>query len=282
MTTLSPFTPHRVQLVGHRSLGTVQARRVGCWLEIEYPDRVVTYGPSAVFRVEPVAVPVSKPEPTPPILRWRETILGCWRLYDGDNATSYCAILDRAYVSAAVSVPARSLVEAVGIVAGAARNKGHTVERWPGAPPAPKPEPAPAPAGVVLRGWVRSGPGWRLVTTIGTTIAFVGGDGWTIYTAPLPTGPETGLHGKEGAVERLLADGARWESPAAVTAAMDHDTRAIHRFCAGDVAVMVEGTRRTVEATFGAHMLFSDGTWLSHDAASTAIAARIPADDFPF
>ena len=64
--TLPPYQPMHVRLVGHRSLGVVRARWLGCLLELD--DRTV-YGPSAVFEVrpaeepKPVQAPTSKPDP---------------------------------------------------------------------------------------------------------------------------------------------------------------------------------------------------------------------------
>jgi len=51
---VSAHTPHRVQLVGHRSLGVVRARWLGCILELEDGTR---YGPSALFEVKALAEP---------------------------------------------------------------------------------------------------------------------------------------------------------------------------------------------------------------------------------
>jgi hypothetical protein len=77
--------------------------------------------------------------------------------------------------------------------------------------------------------------------------------------------------------------GAKWETDNHWHASLDHTPEAIRRFCSGDVAVMVDGTRRTVVGSRDSWLLFTDGTWLTHEAAETAIAARVPADDgIPF
>ena len=209
MTTT--YTQHRVRLVGHRDLGTVRARWVGCILELEDGTR---YGPSALFEVVPVAELVSKP-----------------------------------------------------------------------APPVQEPAPEPKPAAVLLRGWRMFGRGgWELWDTSARVHATVSDGGWACRGTA--SGPETGLRGKEEAVERLLNNGAKWESPDQQAASLDHDTRAIRHFRPDDVAVMVDGSKRTIEDVQNGivgRLLFTDGSWLTHEAAETAIAARVPADDgIPF
>lgn len=86
MPTTPPYTPHAVRLMGHRNLGTVQARWLGCILELEDGTR---YGPCAVFDAVPVAEPV---EPAPlgdganvAVLREWTTAADRWILLDGNN-----------------------------------------------------------------------------------------------------------------------------------------------------------------------------------------------------
>lgn len=86
MPTTPPYTPHSVRLMGHRNLGTVQARWLGCILELEDGTR---YGPCAVFDAVPVAEPV---EPAPlgdganvAVLRDWTTAAERWILLDGNN-----------------------------------------------------------------------------------------------------------------------------------------------------------------------------------------------------
>ena len=86
MPTTPPYTPHAVRLMGHRNLGTVKARWLGCILELEDGTR---YGPCAVFDAVLVAEPV---EPAPlgdganvAVLRsWIMSGPG-WVLMDGDH-----------------------------------------------------------------------------------------------------------------------------------------------------------------------------------------------------
>lgn len=49
-----PFTPMRVQLMGHVNLGTVRARWLGCILELEDGTR---HGPGAIFEAKPIRNP---------------------------------------------------------------------------------------------------------------------------------------------------------------------------------------------------------------------------------
>ena len=277
MTTT--YTQHRVRLVGHRDLGTVRARWVGCILELEDGTR---YGPSALFEVQPVAEPVSKPEP-----------VGTW-----GGHTDWIA-----WGGGACPVPADALVQAVyrreTVQSYAAMTQSACHWCWthdddtpsdiiayrlatPAAPPVQEPAPEPKPAAVLLRGWRMFGRGgWELWDTSARVHATVSDGGWACRGTA--SGPETGLRGKEEAVERLLNNGAKWESPDQQAASLDHDTRAIRRFRPDDVAVMVDGTRRTVVGSRDSWLLFTDGTWLTHEAAETAIAARVPADDgIPF
>jgi hypothetical protein len=256
--TTPTYTPHRVRLVGHRDLGTVRARWVGCILELEDGTR---YGPVALFAVVPVAEPVKRPPPG-----WSISVN-----WAADLANAMAADL------------AADLPDAMAWAWTVTGNDGkpHAMSHTPtpAAPPVQEPAPEPKPAAVLLRGWKQPNAGeptWYLYSTGGLVLAGVHGARWW---ADNQSGPETGLRGKECAAFHLLNNGAEWVGLDEQSASFNHDTRAIRRFRADDVAVMVDGTRRTVVGSIDSWLLFTDGTWLTHDAAETAIAARVPADD---
>jgi hypothetical protein len=279
MTTT--YTQHRVRLVGHRDLGTVRARWVGCILELEDGTR---YGPSALFEVVPVAEPVSKPEP-----------VGTW-----GGHTDWIA-----WGGGACPVPADALVQAVyrreTVQSYAAMTQSACHWCWthdddtpsdiiayrlatPAAPPVQEPSPEPKPAAVLLRGWRHIGGScWVLANPNGRTVAAITETGWYLRGEDPEQPRATGLLGKEQAAAHLLQSGATWETDDRWRANADHTPEAIRRFRPDDVAVMVDGTRRTVVGSRDSWLLFTDGTWLTHEAAETAIAARVPADDgIPF
>jgi hypothetical protein len=271
--TTPTYTPHRVRLVGHRDLGIVRARWAGCILELEDGTR---HGPSALFEVQPVPEPASKPEP-----------VGTWGGHEDWIA----------WDGGPIPVDARAEVE--WILRGrypyypSRRKAGdlmwrHTGEHsdiiayrlvTPAALPVQEPAPKPKPAAVLLKEWrlvTGHEPVWYLYSAGGLVEA---GANWSGWWAGDHRGPETGLRGKENAVKSLLNDGAEWVTDDHQTASHDHGTRAIRRFRPCDVAVMVDGSKRTIENGIACRLLFTDGTWLTHEAAETAIAARVPADD---
>lgn len=83
MPTTPPYTPHAVRLMGHRNLGTVKARWLGCILELEDGTR---YGPCAVFDAVPVEPHAVEPDKPVGLLKgWKQCPSGKWSLRSSDG-----------------------------------------------------------------------------------------------------------------------------------------------------------------------------------------------------
>lgn len=199
-TPLPPFTPHHIRLVGHRDLGIVPARYVGCWLEIDHPEHGGRYGPAAVFRAKEVEpelprasshVDWSKDGPwtmftveakaSRGALVWLKTT-GMWHLCReghvlyGENA--YRAYSSRACSYKEHGAPKYRNLECADPIAQIttwAREDGYEVPPWPGEPAAtvePQPEPVPAPVGT-----------WQVTYEVPQKLA-IGDVGWEGKPAP--------------------------------------------------------------------------------------------------
>lgn len=158
-TPLPPFTPHRIRLVGHRDLGIVPARYVGCWLEIDHPEHGGRYGPAAVFRAEPVVEVVAEAKASRGALVWLCTNENWYLVRPG--VTSYMDCIYGAAFDFASSYKMDGAAEtrdercadhaaAIAQITTWAREDGYEVPPWPGEPAAPvepQPEPVPAPVG---------------------------------------------------------------------------------------------------------------------------------------
>lgn len=160
-TPLPPFRPHHVRLVGHRDLGIVPARYVGCWLEIDHPEHGGRYGPSAVFRVEPVVEPVAEAKASRGALVWVHAH-DAWNLchpssmyYPDAPYTAYpwgafsysrCnAMRDRA--DRFQEHRKNDTPVAITQITTWAREDGYEVPPWPGEDAAPVAQPEPVPVG---------------------------------------------------------------------------------------------------------------------------------------
>lgn len=242
--TLPTYQPMHVRLVGHRSLGVVRARWLGCLLELD--DRTV-YGPSAVFEVRPAEEP--QPKPTG---KNRTVWLGWDPAGGAGDYTAWTWYVQPAPVAAKAPPPdpsrlLRGWEQVIGRAdmwrlmssSGAALatvNSAGTTTHVPGA--------------IRVNGRTGlAGKAWA------TDLLLNDGYKWTTDTAR-DTYTERHSTGALGAFENgdfaMLMVGGRRREVGCVTREPDR-------------------------------LLFTDGTWLTFDEAASQIAARVPAsDDIPF